>query len=94
VPEFLVEFYVSRQDAGSAERAERARLGADALTREGRPVRYLRTIVVPEDETCYLLFEASSVDFVREATARAALPCERITRAFDGFSTRECSPCS
>ena len=94
MPEFLVEFYVSRQDAGAVERAERARLSADALTREGTPVRYLRAILVPEDETCFLLFEAGSADAVREAAKRAALPFERITEAFDDTTAKECSPCS
>ena len=94
MPEFLVEFYVSRQDAGGVERAERARSSADALTREGTPVRYLRAILVPEDETCFFLYEAGSAEAVREAAQRAALPFERISEAFDDATAKECSPCS
>jgi hypothetical protein len=68
--EFLVELHIPRTDANAAERAERARLGAEALTREGTPVRYPRSIFVPEDETCFFLYEAGSADSVREAAIR------------------------
>jgi hypothetical protein len=37
-------------------------------------VRFLRSVFVPEDETCFYLYEAASVDDVREAARRAALP--------------------
>ena len=78
--EFLVELYVSRADAGAVERgAERARAAAEELTREGTPVRYLRSIFVPEDETCFFLYEAASVDSVREAARRSNLPYDRVT---------------
>jgi ubiquinone/menaquinone biosynthesis C-methylase UbiE len=80
--EYLVELYVAhgdhraaRQHAESAERA-----GAD-LTREGRPVRCVRSIFVPEDETCFLLYEATSADLVVEAVRRAGLRHEHISVA-------------
>jgi Nickel responsive protein SCO4226-like len=80
--EFLVELYVSRIDTVGAERgARRARRAADELAREGTPVRYLRSIFVPEDETCFYLYEAATTDVVREAAERACLPVERITEA-------------
>ena len=80
--EFLVELYLSGVDGGAVEReSERARLGAEALTREGKPVRYLRSIFVPEDETCLFLYEAASADDVREAATRAALRFERVAGA-------------
>jgi hypothetical protein len=76
--EFLVEVYVSRADPAAVERgAERARLAAEELTREGTPVRYLRSIFVPEDETCFFLYEAASVEDVEEAARRASLRFER-----------------
>ena len=59
--EYLVELYVSRSDAAGAEQgAERARLAAEELRREGAAVRYVRSIFVPEDETCFLLYEADT----------------------------------
>jgi hypothetical protein len=80
---YLVELYVSRSDpAAVARRAERGRLTAEELTREGRPVRYLRSIFIPEDETCFFLFEAASADAVREAAHRATLDFERVAEAF------------
>ena len=85
--EFLIELYVSRTDAVLVERdAERARLAAEALTREGTPVRYLRSIFVPEDETCFLLIEAASAESVREALGRAQLPFERLTESLASLS--------
>ena len=41
----------------------------------------MRTIFVPEDETCFLLFEAASIDDVRDAARIADLPFERISEA-------------
>jgi hypothetical protein len=80
--EYLVELYVSRSDAGALERdAEYARLAAEALTREGTPVSYLRSIFVPEDETCFLLYRAVAAADVAEAARRASIPFERIAEA-------------
>jgi hypothetical protein len=80
--EFLAEAYVSRTDADVvAHCATRAQRGAEALTREGTPVRYLRSIFVPDDETCFYLLEAASVDGVRALADRAGLHFERIAEA-------------
>jgi Protein of unknown function (DUF4242) len=82
MPEFLVELYVPRTDGGGAERgAERARSAAEELTREGTPVQYLRSIFVPEDETCFFLFKAPSVEAVHEAARRGELSFDRVTEA-------------
>jgi Protein of unknown function (DUF4242) len=82
--EFLVELYVSREDPAAVERgAERARRAGQELTHEGTPVRYLRSLYVPEDETCFFFYLARCVDDVREAARRAALPFDRISEAFE-----------
>jgi hypothetical protein len=82
VPEFLVEQYVSRADtAGAGLSSERARLAAAEVNGEGMSVRYLRSILVPEDETCFYLYEAGSAEAVREAAQRAGLRFERIIAA-------------
>jgi Protein of unknown function (DUF4242) len=80
--EFLVETYAFR-NAGVevAAGATRARAAAAELTREGKPVRFLRSIFVPEDETCFYLFEAGSQDVVEEAARRAELRFDRIAAA-------------
>ena len=82
MPEFLAELYVSRSDADGGERAScRARLAAEALTSEGTAVDCLSSILVPEDETCFLLYRAASAEVVRAAATRAALVLERICPA-------------
>ena len=49
-----------------------------AMTREGTPVRYLRSTFIPGEEKCFCLFEGASADVVRIANDRAQLPYERI----------------
>lgn len=90
MPEFLIELYVSRSDGAAVERSARnARLAAEELTREGRPVRYVRSIFVPEDETCFLLYEARVAADVEEAARRASLPLERAAVAIAGWRGEE-----
>jgi len=82
VPEFLAEIYAARSDEDAVTLgADRARRAAEALATEGVPVRYLRTIFVPEDETCLVLYEADSAEAVREAARRAGLAFERVAEA-------------
>jgi hypothetical protein len=82
--EFLVEVYVSRADGTVVESsAHNARLAAEGLSREGRPVHYVRSIFVPEDETCFLLYEAPSIDAVRAAAKRAGLDTGHITKTLN-----------
>ena len=79
--EFLVESYVARTDArGVDSRVRCARRAAAG----GTAVRYLRSFFVPEDEICFLLFEAASADDVRDAARRADLHFERISEAVPG----------
>jgi hypothetical protein len=52
-----------------------------AMTREGTPVRYLRSTFIPGEEKCFCLFEGASADVVRTANNRAQLPYERIVEA-------------
>lgn len=61
-----------------AAAGERARSAAEQLTREGIAVRCVRSVYVPEDESCLLVFEAESPDAVDRAGRRAELAYERI----------------
>jgi hypothetical protein len=80
--EFLGELYLPRTEAaGPAFRADQARRAAEQLSREGTPVRYVRSVFVPEDETCFYLYEAGSVEAVGEAARRAGLSFDRIAAA-------------
>jgi hypothetical protein len=98
VTQFLVEFYVSRADSESVDRAAACtrlvagRLAAGELTRQGTPVRCVRSTFVPEDETCFFLYEATSADAVRDAALRAALPFERVAQAIAADRTTGRSP--
>lgn len=89
--EFLVELYVSEIDGGAVadSKARSARLAAEELAREGRPVRYLRSIFVPEDEICFLLYEAARVEEVEDAVRRASLQVERVAEAIAGRKGEE-----
>ena len=80
--EFLVEMYVSKIDcAASVFDWERFSKAAAEVTAEGHPVRLVRSIFVPEDETCFLLVDAEAPEHVRETARRAALACERVVEA-------------
>jgi hypothetical protein len=86
VATFVLELYLARTEAAAVELgAERARLAAAQVTREGRPVRFLQSIFVPEDETCFLLYEAGSAGDVRVAAQRAGLPAARVAEARTGI---------
>jgi hypothetical protein len=50
-----------------------ARETARKMRAEGIPVRFLRTVFVPEDDACFFLYEGPTTDAVREAAARAGL---------------------
>jgi hypothetical protein len=58
-----------------------AREVAAAMHAGGLPVRFLRSIVVPEDGTCYLLYEASSAEVAQAAAERAAATVRRVAHA-------------
>ena len=59
----------------------RARAVAEEMTAEGVTVRFLRSIFVPEDESCCFLYEARSGEAVGEAGRRAQLEVGRIDQS-------------
>ena len=79
--DFLVEVYVAHDDHSTARDVVRAAQAAADLPAEGPSVRCLRSIFVPEDETCFLLYEAHSADAVDTAVRRAGLRPEHISAA-------------
>jgi hypothetical protein len=74
---YLLELYVADGDK-TTERLEDA---ARAITEQGDEVRLLESIHVPEDETCFVLFEAVSPDAVRRTGDRASARTARVTAA-------------
>jgi hypothetical protein len=56
----------------------RARRVAEEMRGEGTPVRFLRSVFVPEDESCFFLYEGPSVAAVRDAAGRADLAVAQV----------------
>lgn len=76
---YLVEAYTSKSGQGDlGSLVARARRASAQMRRDGIGIRYLRPILVPEDEICFHLFEAPSAEAVGEASRRAELVYERI----------------
>ena len=80
--QYLVELYLPSASAPAlAELARRARAAAAAVTLAGTPVRYLRSIYLPFDQTCFVLYEGESEEAVLDASRLAAIACDRIVEA-------------
>jgi hypothetical protein len=77
VPTYIVESYAV--DNIVPDQRERARRVADL----GTGIRYIRTTIVPGDQTLLHVFEATSPDALREAVSVAELECDRIVEAFE-----------
>jgi hypothetical protein len=52
----------------------RSRAACDEMSADTAPIRFLRSLFVPEDGSCFLLFEAASLKTVEEVTRRALVP--------------------
>jgi len=79
---YTVELSLPRTGwADLQEAATRARQATDEMRREGEQVRFLRSIFVPEDDTCFFLYEAPSAQSVRAAAMRAELGVLRVDEA-------------
>jgi hypothetical protein len=84
MPRYLVETYVPQAHAHDARAAgQRARAAARQLSRRGEPVRYVRTTLLPGDDTCFHVFDAASENAVAEACRLALLGTPRIVRAVE-----------
>ena len=56
---------------------------SEKFTQEGKPVRYIRSMFVPEEAHCMCLFEAENADAVREVNEEANIPFTRVVEAMD-----------
>jgi hypothetical protein len=79
VTTYLIEAYVAGGHVGELE--DRARAAVEAMRDEGHAVRYLRSVLVRADETCFHFFEAASEDVIAELARRAELGHQRIVEA-------------
>jgi hypothetical protein len=79
---YAVELHLARSGwAELQEASARARRATEQMRQEGEPVRFLRSIFVPEDDACFFLYEGTSAQSVRAAAARAQLAVRRIDEA-------------
>jgi Protein of unknown function (DUF4242) len=60
-----------------------ARAAVEAVARTTTSVRLLYSVLVPEDETCFCVYEAESKQALRNASRVAGVDFERISRAFE-----------
>jgi hypothetical protein len=78
----MVECYLPRTRS-----TELAEVATRLSTRHGRGgqaarlARYVRSTYLPGDEICFHLFEAESIEAVREVSLRASLVFDRIVEA-------------
>jgi hypothetical protein len=74
VKQYLVEVFMPRSRASELAAAkERVRAATTRVSRSDCDIRYVRAIYVPEDETCFYFFDASSADLVAEVSGLAGL---------------------
>lgn len=76
--QYLLEVYLARSDAQGVA-PSRSGAPADPLAGQGAGISLLRAIYIPEDETCFYLYEADSADVVRESAKRAEIAGRVVT---------------
>ena len=81
---FLVERAQPGTTASELEVAQRALVEISRRsTRNGAPLRYLRTLFLPGQSRCLSVFEALSADAVRAANEAAQLPFARVEEVIE-----------
>jgi hypothetical protein len=83
MPTFIVESY----GAAGAVADQRAR--AELIPALGTGISYIRTTIVPGDQTLLHVFEATSPEALRDAVAMAALECDRIVEVVEAAPTQD-----
>ena len=79
---YVAEVYLSRLDAATlGDLSTRLRQASEELSRGGAPVVYVRSVFLPEDETCFHFFEAPSPEAVQASCSVLGLADARITSA-------------
>jgi Protein of unknown function (DUF4242) len=77
---YLLEAYTPAS-ALLEELEARVRSAAAELSESGTPVRYVRSIFVPEDEICFHVIDGPSRAAVVETARRAGISTTRIAEA-------------
>jgi hypothetical protein len=90
---YLVEHYRPGLDSERlTSSVSRVRETVVEMERTGAPIHYVRSTIVPNDESFLCVIEAASEDIVREAYARAGVPFERISPAISAEDERRATP--
>lgn len=80
---YLVETYTAIDGDELVAAVSMIQTVARAMSRQGVPVRHIKAILVPGDETCFHLVDAPSLEAVGELTRRARLVHTRIVEAVE-----------
>jgi hypothetical protein len=84
VRSYLIETFLPRSQVDELRvRIADLRDSVQELRQAGVRIRYVRSTFLPEDEICFQVVEASSLEAVRMAVEHAMLPADRITEAVD-----------
>ena len=86
MPSYFVETFLARGAAGERRaREQRARSAAEELTRQGTRVGFEGSIHVPEDEICFVVFDApSSLDAALAAQLAEVRPLRVVEAVSSG----------
>jgi hypothetical protein len=80
MPEYLLELYVSGSGSNAAGTdADRVREAAETARSNGTSVRYLRSMFVAAEETCFVLLEAETAETVHDIAQLAQVQSNRIS---------------
>jgi Protein of unknown function (DUF4242) len=90
VKKYLVERYLPGVTDGQLDEAgERLAAAAQRLAADGLEVRYVGSIFVPEEESCFCSFEGASADEVERACEQAGVAFARIVETRDFPPSKE-----
>jgi hypothetical protein len=72
---------ITMDQLGAAQKA--AIKTSQDFTAQGKNVRYIRSMYVPEEAHCMCLFEAANADVVKQVNDEAGIPYTRVVKAMD-----------
>jgi uncharacterized protein DUF4242 len=84
VPIYLVERDLPGMTRDQLAAAHRALIQtASRFTARGTPVRYVRSVFVPQQARCLCVFEAPDADVVRQVNDATQMPFVSVTEALE-----------
>jgi hypothetical protein len=87
MPNYLLELYLPRDRALDPEELAS---GARRAAEQDAGVRYVRSMVLPDEELCFHVFDAVTAASVAEAGSRLGMPFERVVEMVEvGADGRE-----